>query len=284
VLAFGALQDTPQSETIDYEGIVPSDEELKYTAESCRKFGLSIILKPMVNCRNGVWRAYIDFFDHEAPCEPKWRSWFESYTAYILHYAALAAEIKADMLMIGCELVQSERKADYWRDLINKIRAVYNGKITYNTDKYQEDAVVWWDAVDYISSSGYYPINQWDKNLDRISSVVQKFQKPFFFSECGCPSRSGSSLIPNDWTRKGDLNLEEQAAYYATMFEKAGARPWVHGFVCWAHLETYTRFPIVNDGYSVLGKPAGQVVKEFYSQTRRGSCLKQDGRLISRTD
>ncbi|MDR0784337.1 MAG: hypothetical protein LBE74_00430 [Treponema sp.] len=265
VLAFGALQDTPQSETVAYAGIVPSDEELKYAAAACREFGLSVTLKPMVNCRNGVWRAYIDFFDREAPCEPKWSEWFKSYTDYIVRYAAIAAEIKADMLIIGCELTLSQRKTDHWRALVEKIRAVYSGKITYNADKYQEDAVPWWDAVDYISSSGYYPIDQWDENLDRIAAVVQKFKKPFFFAECGCPSRTGSSFIPNDWTRKGYLNLEEQAAYYANMFEKAGARSWVRGFVCWAHLETYARFPIVNDDYSVLGKPACQAVKEFYS-------------------
>jgi hypothetical protein len=269
VLAFGALQETPQSETIDYKGVVPSDDELKRAVASCREFGLSVILKPMVNCRNGVWRAHIDFFDHEAPCEPKWSKWFQSYTDYIVRYAALAEEVKADMLMIGCELVQSERKSDYWRALIEKVRAVYGGKITYNTDKYQETAVAWWDAVDYISSSGYYPIDRWDENLDRVFTVVQRFQKPFFFAECGCPSRSGSSFIPNDWTHKGDLNLEEQAAYYATMFDKAGSRPWVQGFVCWAHLETYARLPIVNDDYSVLGKPAGQVVKGFYNERRR---------------
>ncbi|MDR0411893.1 MAG: hypothetical protein LBH75_07985 [Treponema sp.] len=266
VLAFGALQDTPQSETIEYKGAVPSDEELKSAAAYCRELGLSVILKPMLNCRNGVWRAYIDFFDHPAPCEPKWSRWFESYTDYIVRYAALAAEIKADMLMIGCELVQSERKDGYWRTLVEKVRTVYQGEITYNTDKYQEDAVSWWDAVDYISSSGYYPVDQWDENLDRIETVVRRFKKPFFFAECGCPSRSGSSFIPNDWTRKGELNLEEQAVYYTTMFEKAIVRPWVQGFVCWAHLETYARFPIINDDYSVFGKPASQAVKRFYAR------------------
>ena len=31
-----------------------------------------------------------------------------------------------------------------------------------------------------ISSSGYYPIDQWEQELDRIERVVQKFKKPFF--------------------------------------------------------------------------------------------------------
>ena len=44
----------------------------------------------------------------------------------------------------------------------------YYGLMSYNTDKYQEDHVSWWDCVDVISSSGYYPIDQWEQELDRI--------------------------------------------------------------------------------------------------------------------
>ena len=29
---------------------------------------------------------------------------------------------------------------------------------SYNCDKYGEDHVNWWDAVDCIASSGYYPL------------------------------------------------------------------------------------------------------------------------------
>ena len=47
-----------------------------------------------------------------------------------------------------------------------------HGLITYNADKYQEDHVTWWDAVDVISSSGYYPIDEWENQLDRIEPVV----------------------------------------------------------------------------------------------------------------
>ena len=61
----------------------------------------------------------------------------------------------------------------------------YHGLVSYNTDKYQEDHVSWWDCVDVISSSGYYPIDQWEQELDRIEKVVQKFKKPFFFAEAG---------------------------------------------------------------------------------------------------
>ena len=75
----------------------------------------------------------------------------------------------------------------------------YHGLVSYNTDKYQEDHVSWWDCVDVISSSGYYPIDQWEQELDRIEKTVLKYRKPFFFAEAGCMSRKGSGMIPNNW-------------------------------------------------------------------------------------
>ena len=48
----------------------------------------------------------------------------------------------------------------------------YYGLMSYNTDKYQEDHVSWWDCVDVISSSGYYPIDQWEQELDRIAGQL----------------------------------------------------------------------------------------------------------------
>ena len=148
VIAIVALQDTPHSEQIDYTGShMPSDDELKEMIGYAKSIGLRVILKPMVNCRNGVWRAFINFFDKDVVCEPKWSQWFKNYAAYMLHYAAVAQETGCEMLIVGCELVMSERQEKYWRDLIGKVRGVYSGLLTYNTDKYQEDQVQWWDCV-----------------------------------------------------------------------------------------------------------------------------------------
>lgn len=266
IIAIGALQDTPHSEEIDYTGgHMPSDEILEEVIAYAGELGLRVILKPMLNCRNGVWRAFINFFDKDVPCEPKWSVWFENYTKYMLHYAAIAEKTGCEMLMIGCELVMAERQEKYWRALIEKVRLVYHGLLTYNTDKYQEEMVTWWDALDVISSSGYYPIDKWDENFRRIKAVADAFDKPFFFAECGIPCRTGSSAVPNDWTFEGPLDLEEQSRYYAKMFEEGEKRPWLKGYVCWDWVSNYLEYPIINDGYSVYGKPACQVIKDFYA-------------------
>lgn len=270
VMAVVALQDTPHSESIDYTGThMPSDDELREMIAYGKSIGLRVILKPMVNCRDGAWRAWINFFDKEVPCEPKWSCWFESYTKYLMHYAGLAEECGCEMLIIGCELVMAERQEARWRELIKKLRSVYTGIMTYNTDKYQEEQVTWWDALDVISSSGYYPIDRWEENLARIKAVADRFHKPFFFAECGIPCRRGSAGRPNDWTFEGPMDLEEQRRYYEKMFEVSRNHPWIKGFVCWDWVSNYLEYPVINDGYSVYGKPAAAVIKAFYSENHK---------------
>lgn len=262
-----ALQETPQSEEIDFTSDATiSDEELISMIDYIHKKGLLVALKPTVNCKNGTWRAHINFFDKDVPCEPKWENWFRSYTEFQLHFAKLAKETGCEMFIAGCEMVQTDRRSEEWRELIAQIRTVYDGPVTYNADKYQEDNVTWWDCVDYICSSGYYPIDDWDRQLDRIEAVVEKFKKPFFFAECGCMSTHGAGKVPNDWTVRGEIDLQEQADWYQTMFEACRKRSFVQGFCLWDW--AWKQYPLckadANWGYDIYGKPAQQIVKKYY--------------------
>jgi hypothetical protein len=266
-IAFSAIQATPQSTEIPYwEKPTVTDEEVVWAIRKAKELNLKICLKPIVNCADGTWRAHINFFDKDVPCEPKWSEWFRSYTDFILHYAAIAEESGCEMFCIGCELVQTDRREAEWRALIAEVRKVYHGIITYNCDKYQEDNVTWWDELDVISSSGYYPEQDWEAQLDRIEAVVKSHNKPFFFMEAGCPSRTGSAAIPNDWTLQGEPNEEEQSRFYQAMFSSCESREWVQGFMLWdwpAQL-----YPLEaaadNDDYCMYGKSAAGVIKAYY--------------------
>lgn len=267
-IAFAALQATAFSTDIPFwEAPTVTDEEVRWAIRKAHSLGLKVCLKPIVNCADGTWRAHINFFDRDVPCEPKWSDWFASYRAYLLHFAQIAEETGCEMFCIGCEMVQTDRREAEWRALIADIRQVYHGLLTYNCDKYQEDNVMWWDALDVISSSGYYPIGDWDRQLDRIESVVRRYGKPFLFMEAGCPSRTGSANVPNDWTLQGAVNEAEQAEYYRTMLEKCGARDWVRGLMLWDWpARLYDRSQAAtNDGYCIYGKEAETVVAEAYA-------------------
>lgn len=221
----GGLQETPQSEEICFTSkATMEDDELIAMIEYAKEIGLRVALKPTVNCKNGTWRAHINFFDEDVPCEPKWGNWFTSYTAFQLHYAKIAEQYGCEMFIAGCEMVMSEHRETEWRRLLSDIRQVYHGLLSYNTDKYQEHRVKWWDAVDVISSSGYYPYGDWENQLDRIEAVVKRFEKPFFFAETGCMSVKGSMEVPNDWGVKGDADPDGQAEWYEDMFKACSKR------------------------------------------------------------
>lgn len=200
ILAPVGLQNDAHSEEICYTSSATfSDEELISMIRYAKQRGIHVGLKPTVNCKNGVWRAYVSFFEKDVPCEPKWSNWFASYTDFQIHYAKIAEAEECDLFIADCEMVMSEHREAEWRQVIASIRKYYHGPVSYNTDKYQENNVSWWDCVDIISSSGYYPIDKWEEELDHIEKVVAKYNKPFFFAEAGCMSRAGSQNFPNNW-------------------------------------------------------------------------------------
>ena len=263
------LQKTAHSEEITFDGDRNvTDEELKDIVNYAHKLGLRTALKPTVNCLDGTWRAHINFFDEDVVCEPKWSNWFASYTKFQLHYAKMAQELGCEMFIAGCEMVNSERREAEWRKLIADIKQVFSGLVSYNTDKYQEHNVKWWDCVDVISSSGYYPITDWEQELDRIEAVVKKFRKPFFFAETGCMSVEGSSKVPNDWSIKAQVCPEEQAQWYETMLAAIAKRDWVDGIMIWSWTDRL--YPedraMTMGGYDIYGKPAADVVERVFKE------------------
>ncbi len=265
ILVPNGLQEHPQAEIVDYKSeATMCDEELIAFIEYAHSKGLRVALKPTVNCKNGTWRAHINFFDEDVPCEPKWCNWFASYTEFQVHFADIAEKCGCEMFIAGCEMVQAQRREAECRRMISDIRKHYSGLVSYNTDKYQEHNVKWWDAVDVISSSGYYPINDWEKQLDRIEKVIRKFDKPFFFAECGCMSVKGSNLVPNDWSVRGDIDLQGQADWYKAMFEACSKRDWVSGFAVWDWRWKQYENAESDGGYDIYLKPAEMVVKNFY--------------------
>lgn len=272
ILAPNGLQDTAQSEEICYTSeATVSDDELKGMIDYAKELDMRVALKPTVNCKNGTWRAHVNFFDEDVVCEPKWCNWFESYTDFQLHYARLAKEMGVEMHIAGCEMVMAERREAEWRKLIADIRSEFDGLVSYNTDKYQEHNVKWWDAVDVISSSGYYPLEDWENQLDRIEAVVKKFQKPFFFAEAGCMSIVDSNKVPNDWTVQGEADAKGQADWYEAMFKACLKRDWVEGMAFWSwsnHL--YTKNAALNrKDYEIYAKPAEKIVKKYYDSIQK---------------
>jgi hypothetical protein len=143
-----------------------------------------VILKPVVNCRDQTWRAWIRFYrpvtDEERAAgttgeldpwgdEPvmregevkdlaAWERWWSNYQNFLIHYAEIAQEKDVEIFCLGCEMSSSEEFVNKWRSLISEVRAIYDGQLVYDINHGREMELPWWDAVDIIGVSGYYQV------------------------------------------------------------------------------------------------------------------------------
>jgi len=267
ILPVCAWQDHTYSTQVDSQGPEVMDaEDVRRVCDCARELGLRLILKAMVNCRDGYWRAYIRFFDQPVPVEPGWDAWFAAWNDHVCRVADMAEENRVDMLCIGCETVGADHREREWRRLIEMVRRRYRGPLTYNCDKYQEDRIGWWDALDVISSSGYYPVDALDDNFARIQDVTRRVGKPFMFMECGCPARDQSQYRPNDWRFGGATSQEAQAQWYQAFTKAIDRFPFVRGTGWWDWPATGL-YPAETgpdqDGYCTYGKGANDILRRF---------------------
>ncbi|MBQ6173553.1 MAG: 1,4-beta-xylanase [Clostridia bacterium] len=272
ILPVCAWQDHAFSTVMDSDGPgVMSAEDVRNVCSFARSLGLKVILKAMVNCRDGYWRAYIRFFDEPVPVEPQWADWFASWTEHVCAVARMAEENRADLLCVGCEMVGTDHREEEWRALIARVREIWHGPVTYNCDKYQEDRIRWWDAVDVISSSGYYPIGEIEENFRRIEAAAHRAGKPFMFMECGCPSREHAEDRPNDIRFGGAVRMESQAAWYEAFLENVRRFPFIRGVGWWDWSATRLcpEYAAADDGgYCTFGKPANGILRAFSDSLR----------------
>lgn len=260
--------------------------DIKAAVERAHSHGVKVCLKPMVNCNDGVWRAQIDFPDSDMMGnDVYWKKWFDSYNAFMLYYAEIAENLGCEMLCIGCEMLGTERKTDYWRELIKKVREVYHGPLVYNTNHGHEEKIQWFDDVDYVGTSAYYPVGRkdgkpcgdvevmkqnWMKIRDDLAALAGKLGKKIIFMEIGCRSAEECASMPWDFSHR-DLSKsdEEQANFYESVLSVMSEEPWFAGFFWW-DWSTYiydTEEDASKDrGFNIHLKKAEDIIKKWYKQ------------------
>lgn len=289
-LAFGVSQEKYCSTSFgaDYR-FTNTDREIERAVAQMKERGLKVCLKPVVNCRDGFWRAHITFPDKEPFGEtdifgrPKgcWNRWFSCYTAFICHYAEIAEYTGCEMLCIGCEMIGTEHKEEHWRDLIAKVRKIYSGALVYNANHGKEDNVKWFDALDYIGTSAYYPVakngevtaeemlRSWEEPKRRLAALSERFGKKIIFMEIGCRSAKGCAAMPWDFMHHElPRDEDEQSNFYESAFRAMWDEPYFEGFFWWdwaTFLPDKERIG-TDRGFSIYGKKAMETVKGWYGK------------------
>jgi len=237
--------------------------------------GIKVMVKPQVWIPGG-WTGSLDF-----PSDSAWTLWEAGYERYILRFAGLADSTGADMFCLGTEFGKAvERRPEFWKALIHKIKGVYHGKLTYSSNWDDWEKVPFWEELDYIGLSGYFPLvksdspsveelkEAWKPICKRLKACSQTHEKPILFTEWGYLSVDGCGW--RNWELEQDIksrNINQQAqancmeAMLATFQQED----------CWAGSFLWKWFPNMrgHEGYperdyTPQGKLAEEVLRSWY--------------------
>jgi len=281
---FQAAVDTPAIRmNTDARWHSESDRGIRQIAGEAEERGMGLILKPHVWVgrydASGQTRADIGFDSENA-----WTTWEADYRRFMLHYAALAQEVDAHVLVVGTELARAARERPaFWRTLIAEIRARYDGKLTYAGNWHDEYAdVPFWDALDYIGVQAYFPLTDspdppavreavagWDRHVKELQALAVKEERPVLFTEIGYRSVSYAGERPWAWPERDEqvpADEAAQAALYQAFFERFAEVPWFAGAIFWKwHPAAEGDRPLA---FTPQDKAAEDVLRSGFHRTR----------------
>jgi hypothetical protein len=238
--------------------------------------GLRVIVMPQVLLDNPAkdteWRGTLEPTD--------WGRWFDNYREMIEHYARICQSTGVDVLVVGSELVSSEadEHLDDWIETIQDVRNIYKGQLTYssNWDRYWK--VPFWKYLDFIGMNSYWTLGQnrdvtvqeidanWAKIQEKMFKFEDKMHKPVILLEAGWCSLSNAAKDPWDYTQS-QLPVDDdlQKKLYEAFFQSWWGKPQLAGFLLW---EMHPGDDPDGKGYTPQGKPAEQVMKEWFAKPR----------------
>ena len=244
------------------------DDRLRQVIRAAHKQGLKVFLFPIVEVeirRPLEWRGTIKPNSVE--------TWWSNYQSFILHYATLAAEEKAEIYSVGSELVSTEEWRDKWYALIAAVRKIYRGTLLYSANWDHYEPVTFWERLDMIGVTAYNELTTnpdaaedelaqaWTGIRAKLATFAHAAGKPLVVTEVGYTSQDGSAVHPWDYTSRAGLDLEEQRRCYAAFVTAWGREPSLAGVFFW---QWWGSGGLKDKNYTPRGKPAERVLRRWY--------------------
>jgi hypothetical protein len=235
--------------------------------------GLRVMVKPHLEMRGSGQQQH----NRIAMRNPgDWARWFESYSSYVLPYAREAQAAGADLFCVGRELDATvvARETD-WRRLIGRIRAEFAGPLTYSANFDTFPKLAFWDALDFIGVSAYYPLAEepapqlaalaagWQRALGPLDAAARQWRRPVLLTEAGFPAVASAAQAPWRETRAA-ADVWLQARCYEATLRALARHPSVEGVFFWLW-ERPSQPPFRDPSHAILGKPASFTMARYYS-------------------
>lgn len=255
----------PHSLELEFSNAV-TDAQLVGGIRRARMAGLTVIVKPQILV-DGAWAGAI-----EPESGAKWGEWFEKYGRAILHYAEIAQREQADVFVVGTELKRTDGQP-YWRPLIESVRKVYRGRLTYAAHNLDGvEGFRHWDMLDHIGVTLYPPLGPSAGRDDmgrtisavaaELESIAARHGKPVLVAEIGIAAAKGAQMRP--WERPEGCGTPADAGLQAEvlgLWLDALRRPWIDGVLVWNwYSDPYAGGRFDTD-FTVQNKPAQAVLR-----------------------
>ncbi|WP_136480244.1 glycoside hydrolase family 113 [Cognatitamlana onchidii] len=246
----------------------------KQYVEKFQKEAIGVMLKPQIWVWRGEFTGLIEMKN-----ENDWVDLEDSYSKFILTYAKLAQEMNVDIFCIGTELEKfTLNRPSYWLNLIQKIKQIYKGKLTYaaNWDEYKRTLFL--KNLDYIGVDAYFPVSQnetpsvddclenWKPYKVELEALSRVYNKSILFTEYGYRSVDFSGKEP--WksdTSMTQVNLEAQNNTTQALFKTFWEEDWFAGGFVWKWFHNHDSVGgITNTMFTPQNKPAEDLIRIQY--------------------
>jgi hypothetical protein len=253
----------------------PTPDKLTDLVRYAKTKKLRVMVMPIVLLqsprKDTEWRGTIS--------PPAWDEWFKSYREMLVHYATVAETGGADIFSVGSELVSTEQHADEWQQTIREVRQTFHGLLLYSSNWDHYRSIPFWDELDVVAMNSYWKLGEdrnvsvdeivrrWRQIQKDLLSFVHEKHKPLFFTEVGWCSLANAAHEPWDYTKVSEpIDLELQRKLYEGFFRAWENVPELGGFMFWQY--TIDQGGANDRGYTPVGKPAEQVLREWYAKPR----------------
>lgn len=265
----------PRQLLIEHRDGGENDESVLFAHFEAQQLGMHTMLKPQIWLR-GSWPG-----DIEMSSEEDWAAFFDAYYRWMRHYALLAEINGFDSFCIGVEFSKATlAKEKEWRQLIQQIRGIYSGPLTYAANWGTEfEQLQFWDALDFIGLNCYYPLSKkeepnkrelkkgFDKVVEKIEKITERFNKPLVFTEIGFRSVDGTWKNPHEEDQGRNFNEQSQALAYEVVFEGIHNKDWYKGIFWWKWPSYLDYKGPINTGFAPTHKKAEKSIKKWFEKT-----------------
>ena len=255
-----------------------NDEAVLFSHFSAQKLGQYTLLKPQIWLGSGSWPGDVSFASEE-----EWEQFFTYYKRWIMHYALLGELYGFDGFCIGTELRYTTlRQPDKWRTLIQDIRKVYQGDLTYAANWGEEcEKLSFWEELDFIGVNCYYPLHKEDEAstvqlargaeriVEKLERIHRQTGRPLWLTEIGYRSATSPWKSPHAEAERRAVDEKAQAQCYEAILAATYDKDWIGGYFWWKWPCDLSYDEDRGRGYMPLGKSAQDVLSRYYSTAQQ---------------